>query len=300
MKTHEALRFLRKKSKFAQKELLPELDASVYSRIEGGKQGIRLDDLKKIINNLSISAEEIFSLAPINEEQTKYLKLFYFCSRHLQHQTAKEKMMTYYKKLENKHKNLRELSNYVAIKSYFAPLWEEIEGFTKKETEELYQSLISKTYYQLYDYKIMTNTVRFFDKKQIDALMVKVFRIFKNTEVEYQSNPVGELVLNVITFQIYERDYAGARHYISLARKYDATLQNFYYRMNLKYFENLLNYLETGKYHYLRRIYEYIALLKDVDDPLAIQIETEVELVIHGILDRTSQNKVPIGVYPNN
>lgn len=300
MEIHEALRYFRKKSEFTQKEVLPDLDASVYSRIEGGKQNIKINDLKKIMSNLSITTEEISSLVSTNEEQQKYLNLFYVCSQNLKNQTAKEKMLLYYGKLENKHKNLRELSNYIAIKSHFHRFWEEITQFTSEESAELYQLLIKKKYYLLYDYKIITNIISLFNKKQIDLLMVKVFRVVQKSEVKYQRNPISNMSINVITLRIYEKDYEGARNYIVLAKKYGNTPQNFYFSMILKYFENLLDYLESGEYYYLQRIYQYIELLRDVDDPLAIQIDAEVKLVIHGILDSASQNKVPMIVLRDN
>lgn len=296
MEIHEVLRFFRKTLHFTQKEILPNLDPSVYSRIEGGKQEIKINDIKNIMNTLSLVPEEIFSNAPLDLEQYKYKKLFSYCSENLQNQKQKQKLLDYYQTLSCKNKNLRELSNYLAIKNYFAQFWEEVDKITGEELQEIYQILLNKNYFQHYDYAIILNTIRLFDKKQIDLIMTKVFSSRnKNSDLIFLSNLAHHIILNVITVRIYEKDYNSAFKYISLAKKHDQSEQSLYYRINFKYLENLLEYLVTGDYQYMQRIQEYIRLLKDIgDNALAEQLEAEIKVVIHGILVSSSQNTFPV------
>lgn len=290
MEINEALKFFRKKLGFTQKEILPEGDASVYSRIESGKQELKVADLKKIMETLSLTPEEVFSMAPLDKEQKEYLKIFYFCAEHLNHSGSKKKLLTYYTELKHKNKNLREWSNYIAIKNCFSLQWQEIENPSIEEVAEIYQYLIKKSSFQYYDLRIIMNLTRFFESKQIDDLMEKIIQYSRNPNGRYPNNPIFNIFINVITIRVYEKNYESAKKYIRLAKSYDEERQDFYYRINIKYLENLVNYLESSDYHYLQQIYQYIDLLKDIKVPLAEQIETEVKLIIHGILDNMTKN----------
>lgn len=97
--------------------------------------------------------------------------------------------------------------------------------------------------------------------------------------------------------RIYEKDFDGAKKYIYLAKKQDPTKINLHFQINLKYLENLLTYQLTGNYDCMQRIQEYIHLLKDIGDySLAEQIEAEIKLVVHNILDHTNQSSFPVTV----
>lgn len=296
MEIHEVLRFFRKKLQFTQKEILPDLDPSVYSRLEGGKQEIKLNDLKQIMNSLSLSQEEIFFNAPLDSEQRKYLTLFYYCSQNLHNLKKKQELLLYYEEIKNKSKNLRELSNYIAIKSYFSQLWEEVDRLTNEEINTTYTMLVNKKYFQHYDYSIIRNLIRFFDKKQIDVLMMKIFPLKQQSpEMPFRSSLVYHIILNVITARLYDKDFEDAKKYVTLAKKQYKKRDDLFFRLNLKYLENLLNYLSTGDYQYMHRIQEYINLLEDVGDTeLANHIQKEIKLTVHDIIVNTRESKLAI------
>lgn len=298
MEIHELLKFFRQQLNFTQKEVLPELDPSVYSRIENGKQDLKLTDLITIMDTLSLTPEEIFLNAPLDKEQHNYKTLFYYCSRNINNPNTKQILINYYKTLSAKHKNLRELSNYLAIKCYFAQFWKEIDTLSPEELNDTYCLLLNKNYYQHYDYVIILNIIRFFDKKQTDRIMSKIFRFRKrNKGVTSSSILFQHIILNVLTVRIHEKDYRGARKYANLGKKQAKTQQNFDFQANLKYLENLLDYITTGDYNYMKRIQGYISLLKDSGyTTYAEQLEVEVEMVIHNILGKTSKSNFPISL----
>lgn len=51
------------------------------------------------------------------------------------------------------------------------------------------------------------------------------------------------VLLNLISIHLHNSDYERAYKYIELAKKQDKEATNYSFRMNLKYLENLTNYL---------------------------------------------------------
>lgn len=293
MKIHETLRTFRKKLGFTQKEMLTDVDPSVYSRIESGKQELKVSDLKKIMNTLSLSPEEVFSSAPWDEEQQYYRILFSYCAENLADQDKKKELLDYYFELSAKNKNLRELSNYFAIKNFFSQTWAEINPITPEELEGLYQVLVHKEYFQHYDYSIIRTAVRFFEKEKTDLLIKKIF-LSPNIQTPLANDSSYYILINAATARIYEKEYYLARKYIQLAKKQDKKRKNLNYRIKLKYLENLLDYLTVGDYQYMQRIQEYIHLVKDIGDiDLARQINMDITIVLNDSQDALDKNNLP-------
>lgn len=294
MEMHEILRFFRKKLGFTQKEILPDLDPSVYSRIESGKQELKINDLKTILNSMSLSPKEVFSITSLDEEQRKFKTLFYFCVQNLDDQIQKKCLINYYHKISSKNKNLRELSNYIAVKSYFVHFWDEIDEITPEELDYTYSLVMNKNYHQHYDFVLIRNTIRLLDKGRTDLIISKFFLTNQGQPDKPAVNDsVYYILINAISTRIYEKDYDEARRYIQLAKRQDKERKNLNYRINLKYLENLLDYITVGDYQYMERIQEYIHILKDIGDSFtAEQIKTEVKEVLNNITEDGDKNKL--------
>lgn len=296
LEIYEVLRFFRRKLNFTQKEILPDVDPSVYSRIESGKQELKINDLKRILNSLSLLPEEIFAMASLNEEQKKFHSLFNSCAENILDENRKQDLIKCYFKLSKRNKNLRELSNYFAIKSYFAQLWNEIDEIGSEELDNIYTMLLNKDFYQHYDYIIIRNAMRVLEKEKAEILITK---IFLPERTKLQSETVDDafyyILLNATTTRIYEKEYTIARKYIHLAKMQDKELKNINYRLHLKYLENLLDYITIGDYQYIQRIQEYIHLLKDIGDIiLASKISEDVKLVLDDIEEDDSGKDFPV------
>lgn len=296
MEIYEALRFFRKKLNFTQKEILPDVDPSVYSRIESGKQELKINDLKRILDSLSLLPEEVFSMAPLSKDQQKFHFLFTNCAENLHGENRKDDLINYYHELSDKNKDLRELSNYFAIKSYFAQVWSEVDEIGVEELDNIFTMLSNKEYYQHYDYIIIRNAMRILEKEKADILIKKIFSTKKNKlETEPMDDAFYYILLNATTTRIYEKDYTSAKKYIHLAKMQDKERKNINYRIHLKYLENLLDYITIGDYQYIQRIQEYIHLLKDIGDlVLANQISTDVKLVLDGIDEHIDKKDYPV------
>ena len=294
MEIYEILRFFRKKLGYTQKEILPDVDPSVYSRLESGKQELKINDLKKVLNSMSLSPEEVFSITALDEDQQKFKSLFYFCVQNLIDQDKKQLLISYYHNISSKNKNLRELSNYIAIKSYFARFWDEIDAITSEELEYIYSHVMNKIYHQHYDFVLIRNIIRFLDKDKADLIIA---RFFSANQEQLEETAINDsmyyILINAISTRICEKDYDEARQYIHLAKMQDKGRKNLNYWINLKYLENLLDYITIGDYQYMERIQEYIHILKDIGDSFtAEQIKTEVKSVINNITEEIDKNKL--------
>ncbi|MTD40107.1 helix-turn-helix domain-containing protein [Erwinia sp. CPCC 100877] len=269
MNTGETLKFIRKKRNLTQKEILPtHIDPSTYSRIEAQKRPIRINDLQEILNGLSVTSEEFFSLNELDMEQQQFKQLFYYCGRHLDNQSKKNKLLNYYNELKHTNsKNLKQLSNYIAIKNYFSQHWNEVEKLTAKETNYTFNLLVEKLFYFQYDYILLSNLITHFNAKQSDLLIDKAFPIELE---EYRDSTTKKFaynaLLNLISIRLHERNYEKTFKYIKLAKQQDKTASNYSFRMNLKYLENLTNYLTKGETKYMKQIYNFIEIIEDIGD----------------------------------
>lgn len=62
------------------------------------------------------------------------------------------------------------------------------------------------------------------------------------------------VLLNLISIHLHNSDYERAYKYIELAKKQDKGATNYSFRMNLKYRENLTNYLTKGETKYMKQV----------------------------------------------
>ncbi|MGC6767853.1 helix-turn-helix domain-containing protein [Enterococcus sp. LJL51] len=297
MNIGDTLRFFRSKLNYTQKEMLSNhSDPSSYSRIENGKQAIRINELEQILDRLSVTTEEFLSFSSQDDEQQIFRELFYYCALHLENKVKKKKLLDYYELLKrNNTRSLRELSNYMGIKNYFHQRWEEVDPISDQEITLVFNYLIAKSYYIQYDFVLMSNTMHLFNSKQVDLLFNRVYPIKDEEKRDTTTKKFAyNVILNVISMKLYERDYNAAEKFILLAKKLDRSSKNYSYRMNLQYLNNLLNYLKTGDLAYINKVYQFINLLEDIGDNFhASQINAEVKVLIYDINDiKSSDYKV--------
>lgn len=269
MNTGETLRFIRTKKNLTQKEILPDhIDPSAYSRVEAQKRPIRINDLQEILANLSITPEEFFSLSALDQEQQQFRHLFYYCGNHLENKAKKIKLLSYYFELDKKKaKDLRETSNYIAIKNYFSPHWKEIEAISTKEANSIFNQLNQKRFYFQYDYILLSNLVTYFSPTQSDLLISKAYPIELEDDRDYITKKFAyNTLLNLISIRLHEEDHEKAKKYIKIAQRQDKNATNYSFRMNLKYLENLTNYLISGETVYMKQVYNFIENIEDIGD----------------------------------
>lgn len=288
MNVGDALKFIRKKKGYKQREMTTEyIDRSAYSRIENGTRSIRINDLQEILNKLSIQAGEFFSFANLNEDynQQEFRNTYYYCRKNTEDEQKKKKLLGYYgEALLKEDKNLRDISNYISIKNGFCTIWDEVNPITEEELQMIYELLIEKEYYFLYDYIIICNLIFQFSEEQADALITKAIPV-KDAELrDYETKHIAHnAVLNLVTGRIYEGKYDEARKYIALAEEQIKSFNDYSSKMHLYYTANLLDYIVSGNPEYYYRIINYINVVKDLGEDLyASELTNEVQTLTHG------------------
>ncbi|WP_321383140.1 helix-turn-helix domain-containing protein [uncultured Enterococcus sp.] len=288
MNVGEALKFIRQKKGYKQREMTTEyIDRSAYSRIENGTRSIRINDLQEILNKLSIQAGEFFSYANLNKDynQQEFRNTYYYCRSHPEDEQKKKKLLGYYgKALSKEEKSLRDISNYISIKNGFCQLWDEVDAITQEEIQMIYEFLIDKEYYFLYDYIIICNLIFQFNETQADALIMKAIPVEDAELRDFETKQIAHnAVLNLVTGRIYEGKFDEARKYIGLAEEQVKSFNDYSSKMHLYYTANLLEYIVSGKPEYYYKIINYINLLKDLGEELyASELSNEVQTLTHG------------------
>lgn len=300
----DTLRFFRKKLDLTQKEMMPGYsDPSTYSKIESKSRSLKVIELEEILSHISINAEEFFSFATFDKEQQFFRKYYYYCATHLENKSTKSKLLSYYYSIKSKNKKtLRELSNYIAIKNFFFAHWDEVDELFPDEITSAFNDLLAKSFYLQYDYIITNNIVRFLNAKQADLLISRMFPIKYEEQRDFTTKKFAHnILINLISLNLYAKDYTGAEKYIKLAKKQDKLNENYSFKLNLQYLTNLLNYLLEGEPVYMERVYDFIHLLENAGDTTHAQgVKKEVKMLTHERDSQKMMNSYSVSILKNS
>ena len=280
MNIGEILYYFRKNRKLKQREILNYSSSSTYSKIESNKQEIKLSELIYFLKKTEITAEEFFEYINLNKEQEVFRKLFKKCSQNVEDLSVKKQLCSYdFEWINIRTKTLQELSNYVALHVHFSKYWPEIASLTEEQINYIYKLLSSELQYFQYDYTLLANTIFLFNSNQADYLFRKAFPIKKDQVCSSATKSfISSIMNNLITKSIRDKNYSNARFYVSVAKEQEDKINDISYKIIVNYLENLTNYVITGKYFYLEKVYDVIKLLKNIREfELANSIELEVE-----------------------
>lgn len=265
----ETLKFIRKNKKHTQREISKGyLDRTTYSRIENDERSVRVNDLQNVLGRMSVNVHEFFSFAKFDLDQQHFRELFSYCDEHPKDEKRKKQLISYYNKLAVKpKKDLRELSNQLAIKSSFHECWEEVPEVTKNDSELVYRMLANKSYYFHYDYSLLSNLIAYFSEEQADLIIKRAIPI----KDEEKRDEVTKLyaynaLLNLIHARLHEGKWQPVKKYLKLAKKQPGLLKSYSHRLTLYYFDNLFNYLLTGDPKALETAQLFVKVREDIGD----------------------------------
>ncbi|MBM7689085.1 hypothetical protein BCR24_09360 [Enterococcus ureilyticus] len=282
MNVEEALYFFRKNKNLKQKDVLTYTDTSVYSKIETGKKILRFSELTDILERFSIPLEEFSEYLEDSIEQKKFRKLFKQCGNNPTDESSKYELLSYYNQLSfSKEMHLREMANFIGIKTLFSNYWKEISPVSQEELNQIYDLLIKKEYFFQYDYAVLSNTIFLFNDKQIKSLAKKVLPV-KDIEIRNVETTefIKNMINNLITTLLRKKEYEESRYYLKLAITKEGSL-TFDYKLVIQYLDNLTSYLITGDDRYKENIVDYIHLLTKLGEQhFAKSIEREVYSII--------------------
>lgn len=301
MKIGGTLKVIRKNKKLSQQDLSTTyMDRTAFSRVERDERSIRVRDLLDILNILSVDLNEFFSLS--KESNDLFRELFYYCSDNLDDQKSKKRLLAYYKTNNEKtEKNLKELSNHLAIKNCFCQHWEEVPSIEKEEIQDVVKLLKEKKYYYQYDYVILLNTIAYFEKADADFIFKKSFPLSDESRRDYTTkNAAYNALLNLINIRIYDGDLKLAKKYLTFAKKQGNFKRNYSYKLELNYFENIIDFLSTGKVDSYNRILTFIDIYDYMGDhERSKQMRTEMEMLTKNHFIETfidGKPQFPIGI----
>ncbi|MBP1047542.1 helix-turn-helix transcriptional regulator [Enterococcus sp. BWM-S5] len=302
MNIGETLKFIRKSKRHTQREISKGyLDRTTYSRIESDERSVRLNDLQSVLNKMSVNVHEFFSFAMFDLDQQQFRELFKHCGEHLKDEKTKKQLIAYYKKLAVKPtKDLRELSNQLAIKNYFHDHWEEIPSISESDSELIYRMLVKKDYYFQYDYILLANLIPYFTEKQADLLIKKAIPV-KDEEKrdELTRNSAFNALLNLIHVRLFEGKLMLVKKYLKLAKKQQSALRNSSYKLDLYYFDCLFKFLLTKDPKAFEKTQLFIKVTEDIgEQDKAELMRRELALLTEkGEEDSSNESKSSFPIY---
>ncbi|MBL1229499.1 helix-turn-helix transcriptional regulator [Enterococcus sp. BWB1-3] len=269
MEIGETLRFIRKKKKFTQQEISKSyLDRTAYSRIEGDERPVRMNDLSGILDGLSVNVHEFFSYIMFDYDQQSFRELLHNCLDQSNNHHDKEKLISYFKRLNNKtNKNLREFSNYLAIKHCFQNLWNEIPPINKNDVEIAYRNVADKDYYFQYDYAIIMNIIPYFSTERADSIIKQVIPIKDEAKRDSTTkNFAYSILINLINLRIHDNNLSSAKDYLELAKKQPSLFRNYSHRLDLNYLDSLIEFLSNGDPSAYTKLLTFVNMTRDIGD----------------------------------
>lgn len=266
MNVGDTLYYFRKSRGLKQREILDYNTSSVYSKIESDKQELKFSELMDFIDKVDITSEEFFEY--IDNEQMIFRKLFKNASSDLENLALKEELLTHsFEWNDIDKKSLREISNYVAIRVFFSEYWNDIQPLSSKDLDYLFRLLNSKKIFFQYDYILLANIIYLLTEKQIDILITKAFPLKENQLCTYTTQSIiTNLINNLISNYLYKENYTEAINYLNLAKKQKPLLENIRYKIVIVYLTNLTQYLMTGEYTAIKKVYDNIEFLLSIGE----------------------------------
>ncbi|MGM0117395.1 hypothetical protein IGK79_002844, partial [Enterococcus sp. AZ189] len=77
---------------------------------------------------------------------------------------------------------------------------------------------------------------------------------------------ITNLINNLISNYLYKENYVEAINYLNLAKKQKPLLENIRYKIVIAYLTNLTQYLMTGEYTAIKKVYDNIEFLLSIGE----------------------------------
>ncbi|EGO8275223.1 helix-turn-helix transcriptional regulator [Enterococcus faecalis] len=265
-----ALKYFRKKKKIAQKDVLPKKGKQTYRRIEIGEAKLSYEDLMTALQSLGITFNEFFFMVSDTRimASSEVKHQIECCQMGLNNTSEKKNLIHYFYQLErNPQKNALEMSIYTDIKLTFSNDWEEIPEFDETDRMAILALISSKSYYTYYDYQMVTNPAALFSENEVLQILEQMFPV-KDAELRDTQtlNVAYGFYLNIITGELYKKNYAKAREYLALVSVTTIPAEIYYIHFNLRYLKNLTYYLYTGKMRYYKEVIAVIDMIESFGD----------------------------------
>ncbi|GGD02690.1 hypothetical protein [Enterococcus wangshanyuanii] len=134
-----------------------------------------------------------------------------------------------------------------------------------------------------------------FSKKDIEFFVETMFPVenIHLRDIETR-NVISQFFVNLVTKFMYSNDRSEAKKYLNLARENNKEYRNYYFSIQIQYFEYIVAYLETSEPDYLTKA-DY--LMKAVEDIGDVNTAKTMRLEFKELL-KEEKIDIPIGSFP--
>lgn len=297
MKISECIKFLRIERGFSQKEVLPRgVPISTYSKFEHDKQSLKAEHIFQILDNLQITYEE-FTLLLNRETDASILKnSILSCVHNINDYETHKKLLDIYQSLKNKPTLAQyEFSALLNIKEFFASTITEIEPITTDDLKRIKELILTRNYLGFRDYQLLSNHIMNFSDSDVDIFIRTIFPIdnFHQKSPETRSI-IFQFFINLLTKELYANNLNRACHFLRLVKELHIRNENYYFGLQILYFESMINYLLTGESENLSKINETLKIISYMGDTEAVQLMQQETK--HFLKDQ--RTAIDIGTYP--
>ncbi|MET3564154.1 transcriptional regulator with XRE-family HTH domain [Enterococcus rotai] len=297
MSISSTMKFLRKARGFSQEQAMPKgMTKFSYSKFENDKQSLKAEQIFEILDNIQVTYQEFYTLLnrknPLNILREKLIS-YASDPEKIENKTG---IIEIFNTLNNKN-NLSEteFSTLLDIKGLFGNKFNEIPQIDKNDLKKVKTIINRKKYFTYYDYKLVSNHIMNFDRKDISFFieaMTPVENIYLR-DIETK-RVIEQLYINIVTKFMYNNNLNEAKKYLVMAKESNENLKNYYFSIQIQYFDYTLKYLETSETEYLTKLDYLLKIVSDIGDKSAAAIMKE-ELKVY--LEGQSVD-VPIGDFP--
>jgi len=273
-KINDLLRQVRIDTGLKQKEACDGvMDVPSYSRVESGKKKIDFEQIISVLGNLSVSLEEFVGTYVRPEIEENVRIYFSRLVGELPSDQAYEDILTLYKKLELSYPEIDfdELGVYFDIKTYFHKSNPKIiSPVTRKELKYILEKIKRSKRKRLFneDYRLIAHTIMNMEKEEILELVDIIFPLDQSIFRTDQAKKFLSLIfLNTITPLLKAKEYVSVKKLIDIAKDhYFLYADSYYFRLHLKYLENMYLFLTTNDLSNMEKISDFVKALEFIGD----------------------------------
>lgn len=280
----DSIKYLRTQLEIPQENMIENMSASTYSRIENGQRQLKFDTLKLICDKLGITVNELLEFSETDTDDQKFAILLNQALQFPKRTLVKNELLKdFFPKQHISKMETTDLAKYCSIKCLLGSIWKEISPLTDDEIHYLYHYFINKQFYVQKDYQIAMNSIVFFSTEQISEIIKRMYPVkFYEKRTQKTKGYATHIITNAITSCIYRLEYKAALYYIELAESTMDFSTNYYLRLNIQYHKNIALRFVKRDTVYIEKARQIIGIMYEISDKqTAEQFEDELNKIIN-------------------
>ncbi|WP_321388734.1 hypothetical protein [uncultured Enterococcus sp.] len=279
-----AIRTLRKKKKLRLSDVDIGKTLQTLSRIESGKIILNHNTLNQIINELDIEPVEFFTYANKLDYSENFILQLRKASASPDDLILKSHLIkTYLKEEYQFSEHSKEISQYYAIKNHFKDKWN-LGDISSSDMLYVSKHLRKQSFHGFYEYFLLFNTIIHLANEDARQVFTQMYPIEQENMRDSETKKYAfSAVLNIISKRIYDGHYEEAMYYLEQSKNIDAEKSDYYFKLSIRYLENLCLFLTTHDSEHYGKLLNYISVLRDLgDDTTADLLKEEIEELAFG------------------